>query len=229
MAWYDIFDPGDLFGFQQDSRISRAHQALKEAQAKAEDNSAANQGLYKDYYDKVDGEYSGLANKFNTYLQNLENTNAETVKPFQFGESVDDYYSKAADMRVKNAMNNLRESSDIFSSDYQNAMAAKQQAMATEEWDKAYERYNQARAQSLNEQQFNANAAQQNYNNQFNKNQTMLNLAQNAKDNVINAYGNYVNNLANQNNIDTQNYANTVQQMAANANTHKSLLGRLFG
>lgn len=229
MAWYENLDPIDLFGMQQDSRISRANQALKEAQAKAENTSAENKGLYQKYYNQVNDDYSGLAGKFNTYLQNLEGTEAETVKPFQFNGSVDDYYSKAADMRVKNAMNNLRESSDIFSSDYQNAMAAKQQAMATEEWDKAYERYNQARAQSLNEQQFNANAAQQNYNNKFNKNQTMLNLAQNARDNVLNAYGNYVNNMANQNNIDTQNYANTVQQMAANANTQKSLLGRLFG
>ena len=35
--------------------------------------------------------------------------------------------------------------------------------------------------------------------------------------------------MANQNNIDTQNYANMIQQMAANQNTQKSILGRILG
>ena len=45
----------------------------------------------------------------------------------------------------------------------------------------------------------------------------------------MNAYGNYINNMANQNNVDTQNYANYVQQVAANNNSEKGLFGRIFG
>jgi hypothetical protein len=126
-------------------------------------------------------------------------------------------------------MNALRESSDIFGSDYMDAMAAKQQALASEEWDKAYNRYMQDRQQSANEWQMNTNAGQNAYNNRYNKNKDLLSVAQGAQDNLSNAYGNYINNLANQNNIDTQNYANYVQQQAANENSKKGLFGRIFG
>ena len=159
----------------------------------------------------------------------IEGMEAYDPGQFEYTGDVNDFYSKAADLRVKNAMNNLRESSDIFSSDYQDAMAAKQQAMASEEWDKAYERYMQDRSQSANEWQMNANAGQQAYTNQYNQNKDLLGVAQNSQDNLMNAYGNYINNMANQNNVDTQNYANMVQQMAANENSKKGVLGRLFG
>ena len=148
---------------------------------------------------------------------------------FEYTGDVNDFYSKAADLRIKNAMNALRESSDIFSSDYQDAMAAKQQAMASEEWDKAYDRYMRDRSQTANEWQMNANAGQQAYENAYGKNKDLLSVTQNAQDNLMNAYGNYINNIANQNNVDTQNYSNAMQQMAANQNSKKTVLGRIFG
>lgn len=231
MAWYDVFDPGDVLGFQQDRRISNANAALEKAQAKADENSAANRALYGQYNQKVNDTYGELAGKVGDYLSAFENLDA--YDPGQFDASsvgtVEDYYSKAADLRAKNAMNAIRESSDMFSSDYLDAMAAKQQALASEEWDNAYNRYMQNRQQTANEWQMNANAGQTAYQNQYNKNNALLGMAQGAQDNVVNAYGNYINNMANQNNIDTQNYANTIQQQAANTNSQKSLLGRIFG
>lgn len=229
MAWYDVLDPGDLFGNQQDRRISNANAALQTAQDKADATSNANKALYNQFYTKTQNTYGDTAAKVDDYLKNLEGTEAYDPGQFSYNGDVNDFYSKAADLRIKNAMNNLRESSDIFSSDYQDAMAAKQQAMASEEWDKAYERYMQDRQQSANEWQMNANAGQTAYTNQYNQNKDLLGVAQNAQDNLMNAYGNYINNMANQNNVDTQNYANMVQQMAANQNTQKSLLGRIFG
>ena len=229
MAWYDVFDPGDVFGFQQDRRVSNANAAIQKAQDKAEAGSAANRGLYNQFYNKTQSTYGDTAAKVDDYLKNLEGMEAYDPGQFSYTGDVNDFYSKAADLRVKNAMNNLRESSDIFSSDYQDAMAAKQQAMASEEWDKAYERYMQDRSQSANEWQMNANAGQQAYQNTYGKNKDLLGVAQSAQDNLMNAYGNYINNMANQNNVDTQNYANMVQQMAANENSKKGILGRLFG
>lgn len=229
MAWYDIFDPGDVLGLQQDRRISNANDALSKAQAKADAASSANKDLYNQFYNKTQSTYGDTAAKVDDYLKNLEGMEAYDPGTFEYTGDVNDFYSKAADLRVKNAMNNLRESSDIFSSDYQDAMAAKQQAMASEEWDKAYERYMQDRSQSANEWQMNANAGQQAYTNQYNQNKDLLGVAQNSQDNLMNAYGNYINNMANQNNVDTQNYANMVQQMAANENSKKGVLGRLFG
>lgn len=229
MAWYDVFDPGDVLGFQQDRRVSNANSAIQKAQDKADAGSAANRDLYNQFYNKTQSTYGDTAAKVDDYLKNLEEMEAYNPGTFEYTGDVNDFYSKAADLRVKNAMNNLRESSDIFSSDYQDAMAAKQQAMASEEWDKAYERYMQDRSQTANEWQMNANAGQQAYTNQYNQNKDLLGVAQNSQDNLMNAYGNYINNMANQNNVDTQNYANMVQQMAANENSKKGVLGRLFG
>lgn len=229
MAWYDVFDPGDVLGFQQDRRVSNANAAIQKAQDKADESAAANRALYNQFYNKTQSTYGDTAAKVDDYLKNLEGMEAYDPGTFEYTGDVNDFYSKAADLRVKNAMNNLRESSDIFSSDYQDAMAAKQQAMASEEWDKAYDRYMQDRAQSANEWQMNANAGQQAYQNTYGKNKDLLGVAQGAQDNLMNAYGNYINNMANQNNVDTQNYANMVQQMAANENSKKGVLGRLFG
>ena len=225
----DFLDPGDVFGFQQDSRVNNANAAIKKAQKKADANSAANKDLYNQFYDKTQSTYGDTAAKVDNYLKNLEGTEAYDPGKFEYTGDVNDFYSKAADLRVKNAMNALRESSDIFSSDYQDAMAAKQQALATEEWDKAYDRYMRDRSQTANEWQMNANAGQQAYDNTYGKNKDLLSVAQNAQDNLMNAYGNYINNMANQNNVDTQNYSNMVQQIAANQNSKKGMLGRILG
>ena len=225
----DFLDPGDVFGFQQDKRVSNANAAIKQAQKKADANSAANRDLYNQFYDKTQSTYGDTAAKVDDYLKNLEGMEAYNPGQFSYTGDVNDFYSKAADLRVKNAMNALRESSDIFSSDYQDAMAAKQQALATEEWDKAYDRYMRDRSQTANEWQMNANAGQQAYDNTYGKNKDLLSVAQNAQDNLMNAYGNYINNMANQNNVDTQNYSNMVQQIAANQNSKKGMLGRILG
>lgn len=225
----DFLDPGDVFGFQQDKRVSNANAAIKQAQKKADANSAANRDLYNQFYDKTQSTYGDTAAKVDDYLKNLEGMEAYDPGQFSYTGDVNDFYSKAADLRVKNAMNALRESSDIFSSDYQDAMAAKQQALATEEWDKAYDRYMRDRSQTANEWQMNANAGQQAYDNTYGKNKDLLSVAQNAQDNLMNAYGNYINNMANQNNVDTQNYSNMVQQIAANQNSKKGMLGRILG
>lgn len=223
-----LADPLDITGFQQDSRVNNANAAIKKAQEKANAASNANKDLYNQFYDKAQSTYGDTAAKVDEYLKALEGMEAYDPGKFEYTGDVNDFYSKAADLRIKNAMNNLRESSDIFSSDYQDAMAAKQQAMATEEWDKAYDRYMRDRSQTANEWQMNANAGQQAYDNTYGKNKDLLGVAQGAQDNLMNAYGNYINNMANQNNIDTQNYSNMVQQMAANQNSKKGVLGRLL-
>lgn len=225
----DFLDPGDVFGFQQDSRVNNANNAIKQAQKKADANSAANKDLYNQFYNKTQSTYGDTAAKVDDYLKKLEGMEAYDPGKFEYTGDVNDFYSKAADLRVKNAMNALRESSDIFGSDYQDAMAAKQQAMATEEWDKAFDRYMRDRSQTANEWQMNANAGQQAYDNTYGKNKDLLSVAQNAQDNLMNAYGNYINNMANQNNVDTQNWSNMVQQMAANQNSKKGMLGRILG
>ena len=233
MDWSSILDPGDLFGFQQDSRVDRANAALQDAKKAADDASSQNRGLYSQYLNKVQGTYGDTAGKYSKYLQNLEDTDAYDPGQFSFDKDVNDYYSKFANQRINQATNALTNSranaGDMFSSDYLNALGAKQQALASEEWDKAYDKYMKDRQQSLSEFSTNANLGQQAYQNTYNKNKDLLGMAQNAQDNVTNAYGSYISNLAGQNNIDAQNAANFAQQLAANQNSKKSLIGRIFG
>lgn len=229
MAWYDVLDPADVFGLQQEGRIGRANDAIADAQKKAESTSDANRVLNNQFYNEAKNTYGDTAAKLDAYLGNLEGMDVYDPGQFEYTGDVNDFYSKAADLRQKNAMNSLRESSDIFSSDYQDAMAAKQQAMASEEWDKAYERYMRDRSQNANEWQMNANVGQQVYQNNYNKNKDLFGIAQNAQDTIMNAYGNFINNTIDQNNIDTQNHANSIQQIAANENSRKGLIGRILG
>ena len=233
MGLGDIFDPADLFGFQQDSRVGQANAAAKEAYDKAMETSNANRALYSQYLNKMNGTYGDVAGKYNDYLSNIENQEVYDPGQFSYDKDVNDFYSKAANQRINQATNAITNSranaGGMFSSDYLNELAAKQQALASEEWDKAYNRYNQDRSMALNEFSTNANLGNQRYQNLFNKNTTLLGQAQNAQDNVSNAYANYLQNLASQNNTDAQNFANYTQTVAGNNLSKKGLLGRIFG
>lgn len=233
MDFMDVLDPGDVFGFGQDKKIAAANKALNQVLEKGQETSNQNRSLYNQYLNKVQGEYGDVANRYNDYLNAVENQEVYNPGEFSFDKSVDDYYSKFANQRQAQAMNaitnNAANAGGMFSSDYLNSMAAKQQALASEEADKAYDRYMAERGQALNEFSTNANLQNQAYQNLANKNNNLLNIAAGAKDNVTNAYGNYISNLASQNNTDLQNYANVIQQQAANNASKKGLLGRIFG
>ena len=229
----DFLDPGDAFGFGQDSKIAAANKALNQVLDRGEQTSSKNRSLYNQYLNKVQNEYGDVANKYNDYLAAVENQEVYNPGEFSFDKSVDDYYSKFANQRQAQAMNaiknNAANAGGMFSSDYLNSMAAKQQALASEEADRAYDRYMQERGQSLNEFSTNANLQNQAYQNLANKNNNLLNIPAGAKDNVTNAYGNYISNLASQNNTDMQNYANVMLQKAANQTSKKGLIGRILG
>lgn len=227
----DILDPGDLFGSKQESRIAKANEAAEKAYNNAQRMSDENRKLFNDYYLKADTLYGDQAGKVDDRIKALENLAVYDPGKFEdtYSGSVDDFYSKAANQRINDAMGLIREQSDMFSSDYLNALTAKQTAMASEEWDKAYDRYMQDRNQKLQEFSTNANLGQQAYNNKYNKNKDLLGISQSAQDNLMNAYGSNISNLANQNNTDAQNYANWQQQLAANENSRKGWVGRIFG
>lgn len=233
MNFLEMLDPGDGFGLQQNNKINAANSTLNSVLNKGQQTSNQNRSLYNDYLNKVQGEYGDVANKYNDYLAAVENQEVYNPGEFSFDKSVDDYYSKFANQRINQAMNaitnNAANAGGMFSSDYLNNMAAKQQALASEEADKAYDRYMAERGQALNEFSTNANLQNQAYQNLANKNNNLLNIAAGAKDNVTNAYGNYISNLASQNNTDLQNYANVIQQQAANQASKKGMISRLFG
>ena len=230
----NVFDPGDVFGYRGGKNVSMANAALDEAYSKAEDAANQNNALYQDYMNKVNSAYAGEAGKLGNRVQALEELTPYDAGQFSYDKDVNDFYSKAADLRAKKATNAITNSmanaGNMFSSDYTDALAAKQQALATEEWDKAFDRYQQDRSRALNEFSTNANIGQQTYSNMYNKNKDLLGISQNAQDNTLNAYAAYTQGLANNNSMLAQNAASIAQAKAANKmSQNKSLLGKIFG
>ena len=230
----NVFDPGDVFGYRGGKNVNAANGALDEAYSKAEDAANQNNALYRQYMDRVNNAYGGEAGKLGDRVQALENLTPYDAGQFGYDKSVEDFYSKAANQRANKATNAITNSmanaGNMFSSDYTDALAAKQQALASEEWDKSFERYQQDRARALNEFSTNANIGQQTYNNLYNKNKDLLGISQNAQDNTLNAFGTYTQGLANNNSQLAQNAAQIAQAKAANSlSQNKSLLGKIFG
>ena len=230
----NVFDPGDLFGYRGGKNVAAANSSLDEAYGKAEEAANKNSELYSQYMDKVNGAYGNEAANLDGRVQALENLTPYNAGQFSYDKDIGDFYSKFANQRKQQAMdsitNSMANAGNMFSSDYTDALAAKQQALASEEWDKSFERYQQDRARALQEFSTNANIGQQTYSNIYNKNKDLLGLSQNALDNTTNAYGSYIQGLASNNNMLAQNQANIAQAKAGNAlSQNKSLLGKIFG
>ena len=233
----NVFDPGDIFGYRGNKSVNAANDALDEAYGKAEDAANKNAGLYQQYMNKVNNAYGGEAAKMGDRVQALEDLTPYDAGQFddsKYGKSIEDFYSKAANQRVNKATNAITNSmanaGNMFSSDYTDALAAKQQALASEEWDRAFDKYQQDRSRALQEFSTNANLGQQTYSNMYNKNKDLLGISQNAQDNTLNAFGTYTQGLANNNSMLAQNAAAISQAKAANAlSQNKSLIGKIFG
>ena len=230
----NVFDPGDVFGYRGGKNVNAANNSLDDAYGKAEDAANQNNALYRQYMDKVNNAYGGEAGKLGDRIQAIEELTPYDAGQFGYDKSVEDFYSKAANQRANKATNAITNSmanaGNMFSSDYTDALAAKQQALASEEWDKAFDRYQQDRARALNEFSTNANIGQQTYSNMYNKNKDLLGLSQGALDNTLNAFGTYTQGLANNNSMLAQNAAQIAQAKAANKlSQNKSLLGKIFG
>lgn len=233
----NVFDPADVFGYRGNKNVSKANDALDKAYEAAENAAGKNESLYSQYMNKVNNAYGGEAAKMGDRVEALEQLTPYDAGQFddsKYDKTIEDFYSKAANQRVNQATNAITNSmanaGNMFSSDYTDALAAKQQALASEEWDKAFDRYQQDRSRALNEFSTNANIGQQTYSNMYNKNKDLLGLSQNAQDNTLNAYGAYTQGLANNNSMLAQNAANIAQAKAANRMTqNKSLLGKIFG
>lgn len=230
----NVFDPGDVFGYRGGKNVAAANDSLDAAYGKAEDAANQNNALYRQYMDRVNNAYGGEAGKLGDRVQALEELTPYDAGQFDYDKSVEDFYSKAANQRANKATNAITNSmanaGNMFSSDYTDALAAKQQALASEEWDKAFDRYQQDRSRALNEFSTNANIGQQTYSNMYNKNKDLLGISQNAQDNTLNAFGTYTQGLANNNSMLAQNAAQIAQAKAANKmSQNKSLLGKIFG
>ena len=206
---------GDFLGTSNNSAIDSSIESLDKIKDYADGVSSANRALYGDYFGQMKDMYGGNAAKYGDAVDSLADAIAN-YKDFEYTGSVNDFLDPARNQRVAAAMSAINNASasggNRFSSNYLDKVAAKQQALASEEWRAAYDRMMQDRNQQLSEW----NTKQ----NRINNMGPLAGLYGNDRTALSDAIGNYYSNLANQNNADLT-VMSDVAQNKANLNTQR--------
>ena len=151
----------------------------------AEAQNAADIAAYKQM---LAGTYGSGNAAYSQALADFLNSPVYQNEGFSYSGDIGQFMDPAANQRVDAAMqaiaNSAASGGNRFSSDYVNRVGAKQQAMASEEWEKAYNRLMQDRQQQMSE--WNANS--QNAWNNFNAANDRAKYAVDAYGNDRNAY-----------------------------------------
>lgn len=208
-------------------------EAAKEAYGEIADQAAAvqaaNQADINAYKGMLNSTYGRGAANYDAALENFLNSPVYQNKDFEFTGDIGEYYDPAANQRVAAAMGAIENAAATggsrFSSQYLDAQAAKQQALASEEWSKAYDRMMQDRAAQL--QQWQTGQTQQQ-----NKLQNIATLAnvygmdRNALNDAVNSY--YTNTINNRN-ANLQTVADLTAGKAQNELARTNGITDIFG
>lgn len=205
-----LFDTiGSVLGTSNEGQINKAKDALYGIQQKADETTAANKALMGQYLRQMQDTYGENSAKYNDALQNVADA-ISNYGDFEYKGNVNDFLDPAREQRVSSAMDAIEGASSAggnrFSSNYLSKLAAKQQALASEEWSKAYDRLMQDRQQQLQQWQ----TGQQKINNLT----ALTNLYGNDRNQLANALGEYASNMANANNANLQTYSNIGSNLA---------------
>ena len=171
---------GNYMGNQADAE--RAEAAYNEIKGLARTAGTANEQDIQAYKNLVAQTYGQGAANYQQALQNFLNSPVYQNEGFSYGGDISQFMDPAANQRVDAAMtainNSAASNGSRFSSDFINRVGAKQQSLASEEWEKAYNKLQQDRANQLAEWQANSQNNWNNYN------------AQTARDQyAVDAYG----------------------------------------
>lgn len=181
--------------FGNENQVEDAKDSLSDTQGLYEQNYQDTLNKTKEYMDEMKGLYGSSPEMYQEALKKYASS-----PEFSYNKSLKDFASPAQQMRVKEAMNAITKSQanagNMFSSDYLNSMNAKAQAMASEEYDKAYNRMMQDRQLGLSE--YNANQ---------NKLANMAQLMGSDQGKYADALGNYYTTMINAGNAYTNGIA----------------------
>ena len=188
---------GNFLGTSNAPQINAATGTLDEVLSKATTTSAQNKQLLGDYLDAMKSTYGEGSQAYSDAVASL----ADAIEGYgKYDQDVNTFLDPAREMRTQQAMDAITNASaaggNRFSSNYIDKVAAKQQALASDEWQKAYDRYVADRKQALDEQQQKIGNAS-----------TMANLYGSDRTALANALGDFYTNMASQNNADLQAYA----------------------
>lgn len=155
-----------------------AQKAYDDIQARADEVMSANNSDISAYASSLRNTYGRGSSQFDQALQDFLNSDTYQQGEFGYTGNINDFYDPAAALRVNQAMNAINNASasggNRFSSDYINRVGAKQQALASEEWAKAYDRLMQDRQMQLSKYNANSQAGWNNYNAKMDKVKTGL-------------------------------------------------------
>ena len=202
---------GNYMGNNADA--NRASKAYDKITGLAKSAGAQNKADIKSYGNLINSMYGNEAAQYGNALANFLNSDVYQNEGFSYNGNVSDYMDPYANQRADAAMQAIANASasngSRFSSDYISRVGAKQQALASEEWEKAYNKLMQDRQMALSEYNTNSQNAWNNYN------------ATNARNQyAVDAYGNarnqYVSGLGDAMSAGVQN-RNAVLQTQANA------------
>lgn len=199
----------ESLGFSNSKQIDAAQGMLDDVLDRASGTSSQNKRLYGDYMGKMQGMYGEGAEAYTDAVKSLADA-INNREDFSYGKDVNSFLDPAREQRVNQAMDAINASASAggnrFSSNYVDKLAAKQQALASEEWSKAYDRMMQDRAQQLQEWE----TGPQKINNLG----TLAGIYQSDRNQLGNAIGDYYTSLANQNNADLQVYSDVAGNKA---------------
>lgn len=218
---------GEQLGLSNRKQVQAGMESLDSLLAEANRTGAANRSLFSDYYGKMNQMYGENAGKYDQALANYEKAMGEGPDQFSYGGSVNDFYDKFANQRADAAMQAMRNmgGQNLFGSDFMNNMASKQQALQSEEWSKAFDKMMADRQQQLQEWQ----AGQQAKQNYIGNLGSLTNMYGNDRTNLANAYGDFVSNMASQNNADLQTKSDLTQAKTNLSMQENSGAGSILG
>lgn len=217
----------ESLGLSNRKQVEAGMASLDNLLAEANQVGNQNRSLYNDYYGKMSQMYGQNAGKYNDALAKYEQAIGEGPETFTYQQDINNFYDKFANQRADAAMQSMRNmgGANLFSSDFMNNMAAKQQALASEEWSKAYDKMMQDRQQQLAEWQ----AGQQSKQNYLGNLGSLTNMYGSDRNQLANAYGDFISNMASQNNADLQTKSDLTQAKTNLAMQENSGAGGLLG
>lgn len=225
-----LFDiVGDLLGTSNTDQITQAQKTLDGILSRADSVSAQNRGLYDQYLGQMQGMYGGNAAKYNDAVARLSAAIGEGPENFSYDKTAQDFFDPFRDQAAAQAMDAINASASAggnrFSSNYNDKVAAKQRALATESWKTAYDTMMRDRAQQLSEWQTGQGAKQQYLGNLG----SVAGLYGEDRKALGDAIGNYYGNVANQNNADLEAYSDVTQNKANLSAQRSNGVGQLLG
>lgn len=156
------------------SAAKRAEEAYEKISGLAKEAGALNEADISSFGNFVNNTYGQGAQKYNSALDNFLKSDVYQNKAFSYTDAngnpitVDNFMDPYANQRAAAAMQAIENSAasggNRFSSDFIARVGAKQQALASEEWEKAYNKLMQDRQMALSEYNANSQNAWNNYN-----------------------------------------------------------------